>query len=489
MLLLSLATQGVADRIALRIDEADPRAVSKLTQLCQTLGMSASPHFPADPDPQIDQRLRVWWLVDAGSRPHQLVERLKGQPWVKAWDHDATTHISIVPDDPLYPDQWALSNSGQARTAEGFPVGIPGYDLGMEPAWDLISPEISPVIAVLDTGIDPDHPEFHGRLLPGFNFLTNLPGAVDDNGHGTAVASLIGARGNNGEGMAGLAWTTRLLPLKVFNSIGQGSASALANALNFARQQAVTVVNYSGGMESDYGPAADMIDILREQGILTVAAAGNQGVELLDFPARHEGCLAIGAMSPCGERVSPTSCDQETSWGSSYGDNLFCIAPGVLLTGALRGGGYRENFRGTSAACAYISGGIALMLAAQPELGIEELLQVLADNSTDLAEPGRDAFTGWGLPDLNAALRQVLPLQVTDLRIRSFGNRIRLDWTPVVGALSYRIEACNRMGEPFQTIAERTLPGWTSEAREIALPSRCYRVRAVLQDSESATLR
>gem|GEM_PF-7095154 len=448
------------------------------------LGLRA--HFPASAGSRLwnQGRLGAWWLVETPLERDipALCDSLARLPGVRSAVPDWVTHASTTPNDPLFPNQWALHNTGQARTSQGQSIGTPGLDLGMLTAWDLSPEARSPLVAVLDSGVDPNHPEFHERLLPGFNFLTNLPGAVDDNGHGTAVASLLGALVDNQTGLAGLSRQVRILPLKVFNSIGMGSASALANGLNYALQLDMDVANFSGGMAQDYGPASAVIEAGRLEGMWVVAAAGNSGDNELEFPARHPLCVSVGAMSPCGEPKTAASCDGETWWASNTGTGLDLLAPGVRLTAAVMGGGYRSDFNGSSAACAYASGALALLRAADLTATLDEIESAVEETARDLGTPGYDLSSGHGLIQVDRALLRLVPLRVNGLVIQRQGGRVRLSWNNLPMALRYRVEARGLADDAFRGIAETTSTNWLSGPQELALPGRQYRVVAVLSD-------
>lgn len=457
-----------------------------LLKWAKARGMTLRAHFPSSDGTTRWSRfgLGCWWLLDTPLERDipALCDSLARLPGVKSAVPDWVTHMSTTPNDPLFPNQWALQNTGQARNTQGALIGQPGLDLGVTIAWDLGSEEHAPQVAVLDTGVDPNHLEFHNRLLPGFNFLTNLPGAVDDNGHGTSVASLACALVNNQTGLAGLSRQARILPLKVLNSIGMGSASALANGLNYALQLHMDVANFSGGMSQEYGPIGAVIEAGRAEGMWTVAAAGNDGVNGLEYPARLPACVGVGAMSPCGEPKTPQSCDGEGWWGSNTGPGLDLLAPGVRLTAASLGGGYRSDFNGSSAACAYASGALAFLRGVDPGASLEEIEDALQETARDLGVPGYDPVTGHGLPQVDEALMRLVPLRVQGLTIQRQGGRVLLHWNPLPTALRYRIEARVDSHSPFQTVATTTSTNWQSGPLELMRPSRQYRVVALLSD-------
>lgn len=482
----------VPGRLALELDKvADPGLEARaslpveLQDWLLERGGRVEFHFPSAGREAAweTHRLGAWLLAsvaDTVDVPTACL-RLAALPGLRSATPDWICRISD-PDDPLYPEQWALHNTGQALDAHGEPVGVPGIDIGAPDGWELLPFNGSPLIALLDTGIDPTHEEFVDRLLPGFNFLTQLPGAVDDNGHGTSVAGLFGARGNNGRGMAGVAWSVRILPLKVFNSIGQGSASAVANALNYARQLEATVANFSGGMANEYGPTTAQIAAGRDEGMWTVAAAGNSGAQGLDFPARDPLCLAVGAHDPCGLRKTPDGCDGEENWGSNWGDDLDLLAPGVLLTTTARGGGYRNDFNGSSAACAFVSGALAVLQGSFPELGAESAAELLFATADDLGPEGRDADSGWGRLRLDRAIRRLVPSRVTGLACRVVGGRAWLNWRALEEGERYRVESAPGTEGPWTARAIVEEAWWVSPAGEQRAGSRFYRVVGVLPD-------
>jgi len=452
-------------------------------------------HFPfdvADLQAWTGHRTGAWLLLDLDPSIDipQACRELMELAGVRSACPDWLTHMSFIPDDPLFEQQWSLNNTGQALSENGEPVGVAGMDIGAPAAWDWGESGAAAVVALLDTGVDPDNWEFSTRLLPGFNFLTNLPGAVDDNGHGTKVCGIIAAAGNNSVDLAGIAWGVEILPLKVFNSIGQGSASALANALNFARQSGVQVANFSGGLPNDYPPAAVQIEAGLESGMLTVAAAGNSDLAEIEFPARHPDCVAVGAYSPCGNRKTPESCDGEDWWGSNWGPELDLLAPGTRLLSTGLGGSITWSFNGTSAAAAHVSGAATLLAAGFPEIGPLEIRELLAQSADDMGSPGHDAESGYGRLRMDRAIEFALPPRVRNLRIETpYGASVRLEWDPLDGTETYVIEAaaCREASPQFEEVARTSATVWTRGVDEIRRGCRIYRVYAVLSDLSASS--
>ncbi|HZE88638.1 MAG TPA: S8 family serine peptidase, partial [Verrucomicrobiae bacterium] len=193
-----------------------------------------------------------WQAVSlpAGADPRAIVRRYRLDPAVEAAEFVRTRQIAKKPND-LRLVQWHLRNVGQivANVA-----GIPGADINALKAWDLTTGSLAVVVAVLDTGIDRTRGDLSSRLLPGgMDFIhNNIP--IDDNGHGTAVASVIGAVGNNGSKMTGVAWKVSLLPIKVCDAIGQCPESAIEQGIDWAVTHGAHIINMSLACDENTNP-------------------------------------------------------------------------------------------------------------------------------------------------------------------------------------------------------------------------------------------
>jgi len=202
---------------------------------------------------------------------------------VRAAEVEGEQVAQIVPNDPLYRMfQWNLRR------------------IGMEQAWDL-RPDASDVtVAVLDTGVDLSHPDLKGNLLTdqGYDFLDDAPSPQDDESHGTAVAGIIGAVGNNREGVTGIAWHVKLLPIKALNSQGRGPDSAMVKAILYAADNGARIINISSTGTRYSAALETAVQYAQDKGALVVAAAGNTGNSdnAVNYPAAFDGVAAVAAI-------------------------------------------------------------------------------------------------------------------------------------------------------------------------------------------------
>ena len=357
----------------------------------------------ADPEAHRAAGLDRWVRVryDGATPPAEAAIALRG-PEVEIAEPDGVCHgLDVIPNDPGFVAQWAHRNTN--------PAFVPDCDTDDDSAWNYETGSPDLTLAILDTGIDLAHPEFAGRLLPGYDFVNNDADPSDDHGHGTCCAGIAAAGGNNGIGIAGVAWGVRILPVKVLGADVHGSWSALAQGIVFAADNGARIISMSlgGGL-----PPTTVLNAVNyaysTKGCLLLAASGNDGVGALEYPAAYVNVVGVGACSPCNQRKSATSCDGEGWWASNYGPDLDFVAPGVLIqtTDIVGGGGYSSDdyynlFNGTSSATPHAAGVASLVWSYKPELTNAELWGLLEQSAEDIGAYGFDNETGWGR--LNAA--------------------------------------------------------------------------------------
>lgn len=368
--------------------------------------------FPAQTSSEPGRALNRSLIVryEGGEEPIAAVARLAAVADVERASPDGPLFAADVPDDPFYPDQWAHDNQGQAVAYDGTLVGTPDADTDTDRAWDQTTGSSSVVIAIIDSGVDLGHPDFAGRVLAGYDFVNSDNDPSDDYGHGTCCAGIALARGDNAAGIAGVAWQSLLMPLKVLDDEGYASsAAAVVNGIVWAADHGADILSLSlGGYVPTQG-LEDAVAYAYGLGCAIFCAAGNDNYAGLAYPAAYVNyTIPVGALSPCNDRKSPTTCDGEDWWGSNHTTNC-TFTPGVrIATTDIRGGGgytrndYTMEFNGSSAAAPHAAGIGALVLARNPGLGPYQLEVVIIRSSEDLGAQGVDADTGWGR--LNAHL-------------------------------------------------------------------------------------
>lgn len=308
-------------------------------------------------------------------------------------EKDRLAFTALVPQDPDYDSQWALENTGQ----EG---GTVDADIDAEQAWDIETGSEDVIVAVLDTGIDLNHPDLISNIWrsgsgaserQGFDSTTGSFLPEDTDGHGTHVSGTIGARSNNGRNIAGVNWNVRIMAVKVFREVvdpeteeaeSVGLVSDIVEGIDFAVANGATIMNMSLGLlgvgqndedDSLYVAIRDARDT-GARGVLAVAAAGNDGTDMdatetLFYPAAYEleNIVSIGA----SDRD-----DQLASFSNRGETHVDLAAPGEDILSTMNGGG-TETLSGTSMAAPHVAGVAALLQAADETLGYEALKTIL----------------------------------------------------------------------------------------------------------------
>ncbi len=358
--------------------------------------------------------------IPDGANIEEIIKEYSSLDMVVYAEPNFLAKADLVPNDPFYPQQWGLNNTGQADPfGGGGPVGVAGADINIEPAWAIHTGSSSIIIAILDTGVDYNHPEFAGKIVAGYDFINGDNDPMDDGNHGTACAGIAAAAGNNGIGVAGVNWNAQIMPVKVLNSSGSGSYTAVANGVTFAADNGADVLSLSLGGSSNSVTLENAVNYAHSLDCIIMASRGNNNNSNLAYPASFTNAIAIGALSPCDERKDPSTCDGETWWGSSYGSDLDVMAPGtrIYTTDRLGAPGYSTGdyapaFNGTSAACPFAAGAAALLRSWAPGKTNDEIRTILQQTAVDIEAPGFDNETGYGRLNVFAALQEAGPDEV-----------------------------------------------------------------------------
>lgn len=321
---------------------------------------------------------------------------LRFQPGVMWAEVSSPVYACLVPNDPYYP-------------AAGGSIGQWGLErVGFPEAWDITVGSHEVVVAVLDTGINPDIADFSGRIVSPYSVLSDSnqwPSWRDDSeaGHGSAVAGIAAAQGNNAAGIAGAAWNVKIMPVKISDN-GESDTLLLAEAIEYAASQGADVINVSFATPPGSTAGQTLKSAVASavaKGAVIVAAAGNWGDTSVGYPAGLPGVVGVGATD------SSDALWTQDDEASNTGSDLDIAAPGGRILSYYKASGERFGYYGgTSMASPLVAGAAALMLSAEPSLTAEDLVEILTDSADDLGGSGWDEEFGWGLLDAAEAVSE-----------------------------------------------------------------------------------
>ena len=344
---------------------------------------------------------------DARRRYRRLLARcarLEHDGLVRFAEPNYTRHLTATPNDPRFFGQWGLEQ------------------IRVQSLWNESIGDADVIVAIIDSGIEADHPDMAGRIVDGYDFVEDDDDPHDttiNRAHGTMVGSIAAAATDNSEGIAGVAWGGRIMPLRVFDRNGAADIFAIAAAIRYAaglenssgrlpaRRALVANLSFAGAVETR--AEEDACDAARAAGTLPVGASGNDGNATPQFPAAYASVMAVGASNRSGRRPSY----------SSYGSWLSVSAPGgdpfdgILVADRNSSGEFiYRAIQGTSFAAPAVSG-IAALLMDLGSLSPDGVQALLEQTARDIDSPGFDDRTGYGIIDAYGAVTSLLNLQAT----------------------------------------------------------------------------
>lgn len=288
----------------------------------------------------------------------------------------------VIPDDTSFGSQWHLVNTGQSG-------GLLDADIDAESGWSISRGSASVVVAVLDTGLDSDHPEFDGRVTPGFDFVGDDTDPEDDHGHGTMASGILAANANNDFAVAGVDHFCTIMPIKILNQDNLGSTFDLVQGIDFAVTQGVEVMSMS---LIGYPDALAIRNALRdasEAGVVLVACGGNDGLGDADvsWPGASEYTISVGWTDDLDVR------DDDSGTGMA----LDVVAPGagVITVRYDSSADLTTSFSGCSAATPVVAGIASLCLAVDSELATASVRALIIAGSEDEVGPPEEDGPGW----------------------------------------------------------------------------------------------
>ncbi len=433
---LCLASEPLERRVLLAVDFASPVIVSQL----QWQGSQVSVHADSWIVRAAPTALAIdlpagsgWQTASLGEGFYALVAPGASVTDVVGWASATTTVAYVEPDfaiassarpnDPSFSQLWGLANAGGSG-------GIVGADIRATAAWDVTSGSRNVVVAVIDTGVDYNHPDLAANMwqnpreipgngrdddangfvddIHGWNFVAGNGNPLDDEGHGTHVAGTIGAVGNNGVGITGVNWQVSIMALKFLDADGSGATSDAIAAINYAtkmrRDFGVNVVatNNSWGGGGASNALRDAIAAGGRAGTLFVAAASNDGADndsVANYPSNYpdESIIAVAATDRADRLAS----------FSNYGATTVDVAaPGVGIYSTVPNNSY-ASYSGTSMATPHVAGAIALMAAANPAATAAQLRSAILSTTRPVSGLAGRMVTG-GVINVAAAIQAIV---------------------------------------------------------------------------------
>ncbi|MEM8561059.1 MAG: S8 family peptidase [Pseudomonadota bacterium] len=417
-------------------DSEEPSKRDALRSKLQTMGILTAAGGPGRANLMAIKRAQFGdaeYLAQAGSAAEKLVriedkelraraqtllaiKNLRQDPAVEFAEPNYRVRAMATPNDELYPFQWHYSL------------------IDLPQAWDTTTGSEQAIIAVVDTGILSGHPDLQGQLVGGYDFVRDLSNARDGDGidpnpedplsggivtrggsHGTHVGGTVAAAGNNGIGVVGVAYGSRIMPMRALGSDQSGTSYDIEQAVRFAAglandsgtvpAQAASVINLSLGGAGFSQASQNLYQQVYESGVVLVAAAGNEASTAPSYPAAYSGVISVGAVDALRRRASYSNTGASIDITAPGGDftpdlNGDGLPDGILSTDGFGDGqfGYTPEF-GTSFSAPHVSGVIALMLAVNPNLSPQDIDALLMQGqlTEDLGSPGRDNEFGYGL--------------------------------------------------------------------------------------------
>ena len=377
-------------------------------------------------------------LVETADRfaTERAAAELAGQPGVLYVEPNYRLRLfnapgERTPNDFEFGAQWALRNTGQQS-------GQPGNDIRATDAWAVVCEAPQVPVAVIDTGIDYYHPDLEANVwvnpgeipgngldddgngyiddVHGYDFVSQDSDPMDDHSHGSHVAGIIGAVGDNRIGVAGVCWQVPLMAIKAFDDKGEATVAGVVEAIRYAVDNGARILNASWGQTDRSRTLHDAIAEAWDAGLLIVAAAGNERSDVAPFPAAFEPAVTVAALNPKGGRAM----------FSNYGAFVDLAAPGEAVLSPTPNARY-DLFSGTSMAAPHVSGVAALIWARHAEFTNSEIADILRNSVEEIST---DRYIGTGRLHAGNAVRVDAPLPLARLRLP---GKVLSGWLDIEG--------------------------------------------------------
>jgi subtilisin family serine protease len=408
------------DTVLIAFKDEAPREAR--TDALRRLGLAADPNAAS---PYFVRARFTAAARSAGRTVKSAIEALRKDRWVRVVEPDWIVRATFTPNDTRYSELYGMHNTGQTG-------GTADADIDAPEAWDITRGSTDVKVAVIDTGVDYNHPDLAANILRdasnnvvGHDYANNDADPMDDEGHGTHCAGTVGGVGNNSLGVAGVAHTVRIIPMKFLTSAGTGAISNAILCTDRAREFGAQIMSNSWGGGGFSQLMLEAIQRANAAGILFVCAAGNDNRNTDNAPNYPSDYDVPNVIS-----VAATDHNDVRANFSNYGaQSVDLAAPGVNTLSTVPGGGY-ASLSGTSMACPHVAGAAALIKAQYPAATAEQMkLRLLA--SADVKASLTGLVRTGGRLNAFAALENdtVRPGAPTHIYVTHLANTaLRLQW-------------------------------------------------------------
>ncbi|MDX1950650.1 MAG: S8 family serine peptidase, partial [Verrucomicrobiota bacterium] len=390
--------------------------------------------------------------LSANETVEEAIARFQASGLVEFAEPDYLLHTFVTPNDPSFNTQWSLNNTGQSG-------GLVDGDLDAPEAWDIFNSASNIVVAVIDTGARLTHEDLAPNLwvniseipgngldddlngfiddIHGFNSINDTGSPLDDNGHGTHVAGIIAAVGNNGKGIAGVSWRSSLMILKFMDETGSGSTSDAIQCIDYARRKGAHIINCSFGSPTFSAAFESALSAARSVGIIVVAAAGNESNDNDANPVYPASYSFDNIVAVAGTSRNDLLDLSYSNFGKTTVD---IAAPGTFIHSLGHSADNSYVYQsGTSMAAPHVTGAIALLKAYYPDENDQQIIRRLYAAADPLPSLEGKCTTG---SRLNLA-KALAPLFLADFDLSitygptplsvqftntSFGNPVSIRW-------------------------------------------------------------
>jgi len=363
--------------------------------------------------------IQLWdFNADSSAQMEEVVKQLLSDPLIEYVEPNYPLYALGVPNDERFDELWGLRNQGQS-------TGTPDADIDADDAWEIETGSTEVVVAVIDTGVDYNHPDLRNNMwinsgevpengldddgngyvddVYGYDFANNDGDPFDDNRHGTHCAGTIGAEANNGIGVAGVSQRVSVMPVKFLGGGGRGSTYGAVQSIHYAVDNGAVILSNSWGGGGASQALEDAISYANDRGVLFVAAAGNKYSNndiFPNFPSNYDipNVLAVAATDRSDEKARFSSYGKET---------VHLGAPGVEILSSTPEGQY-GFLSGTSMATPHVAGAAALLKAYNPEISGQEMKALLIDSVDRIDSMAATTISG-GRLNVFRALQNATP--------------------------------------------------------------------------------